>query len=138
MGKPCLGDYYTHARCRLKADGGELTVKTSGCSHCRQQRCKTHCKCQGTRHAEGRHAPRAKPRSAPARARAAQPEPAPAEVPRPVVPAAVGRPAPLTAAGFVDTSWLAAAKREMLTARSVIIAALAMLILLVSLGGALF
>lgn len=140
MGKDCLGPWWSpHLNCRLR-NGRPKTVETKGCKRCKMQRCKTHCKCAGTQHAQGRSAPRqargtsssapsasssaSSPSSAPARARTEQPEPEPSQPAR-VVPPALGRPSPLAAEGFLDASWLDAAKRELRTARSVIIAALA-------------
>ena len=138
MGKDCLGPWWKpHLKCRLK-DGGPKRVETKGCRKCGMQRCKSHCKCAGTKHAKGRSAPRpahgtslsaapsassSSSSNASASARLVQPEP---ELDR-VVPPALGRPSPLAAEGFLDTSSLDEAKRELRTARSIIIAALALL-----------
>lgn len=60
-GLQCLGDFTTGAKCRRARDGSKLpVVLNKKCVHCKEQRCRAHCKCKRNkaRFATGRGAPR--------------------------------------------------------------------------------
>eukprot|EP00973_Karenia_brevis_P091162 12406208-Karenia_brevis.AAC.1 len=120
----CLGDYYTGARCRLSKvrKGESCTVKAAGCPDCKLQRCKRHCKCQGTPKATGQKAPRTQDpsqTSGPGLQGPAEPPAAAA----PLVSPAVGRPPSSPAVELLPgSSWLKRAMQEMQQAKSVVLA----------------
>ena len=62
-GKPCLGELSTGAACKRSRDGtGKAVVMNKVCVHCKEQRCRAHCRCarSGSPNAKGRAAARGK------------------------------------------------------------------------------
>lgn len=60
-GKECLGVFGTGQKCKRARDKSGLPILLAqNCKHCKEQRCKAHCKCARTKsvHAKGRSAPR--------------------------------------------------------------------------------
>lgn len=119
MGKLCLGDFYTHRKCKL-SNGGAVTVKSAGCKFCKEQRCKSHCKCQGTWKAEGRNAPRTRKGSA---SSATDPGPALALARgEPTAPQASCKAAPAppcSVKAYDGPSWIGALVKDILNASSI-------------------
>ena len=119
----CRGDYYTGARCRLSKvkPGEKCTVKAGGCPHCKELRCRAHCKCQGTAHATGRKAPRTQRLSQASSSASRAPAAAPAQAP--LAPPALGRPPQSSTVEFLQGSAsLKGALKDMQQASSVVLA----------------
>ena len=88
-------------------------MKSGGCPQCKELRCRSHCRCQGSAHASGRKAPRANAKAA-----------SKAEARHTAVKLLLAsvKPAPLQVQAFTDASWLTQALGEIKAAGKVVMA----------------